>query len=422
VTSAATLKGERIPFACLAFSPDGQMLAAGEAVSPLTLPGGARMDGAVRLWSLAAGKEVRQLRAGAGGVNAVAFSPDGRVVAAAGTDDGLIRLWDAGTGNELARLERTPDPTVPPGIVEGTKVLAFSPDGRTLAAVSAHKEKSNLPSWPARGRDLRAVSLWEIATGKMRYEMRLSPNSVRSIAFVGGRYLLLGCADGVIQVRDLALDEWLPVAHGHQDAVDALAVSPDGRSLVSGSWDTTALLWQTAALVGKKPLAKARPAARDIEKLLETLTGEDAPGAYRAAWELAGVPDCVPLLKARVRPVPVVDGARLKALIADLDGEEFAVREAATVELRRLGSAAAQPLREVLRGSPSPEVRRRAESLVAAQAPGGESERLSARALEVLEQMATPEAVGLLEALAQGAPAARQTKDARASLRRLGRP
>jgi RNA polymerase sigma factor (sigma-70 family) len=416
--AAGTLTGERIPFACLAFSPDGQMLATGEGMPPLALPAGARLDGAVRLWDLETRKEVRKLGPAAGGVNAVTFSPDGRVVAAGAEGD--IHLWDTGTGEERARLERAADPAVPEWMVEGTKALAFSPDGRTLAAVSVHKQRGNLaPALPGRDADVRTVTLWEIATGKVRNEIRLPRNSVRSVAFLGNRYLLLGGADGIIQVRDLALGEWLPVAHGHQGVVAALAVAPDGRSFASGSWDTTALVWRTEALVGKRPLAAGRPTAREVEGLVEALAGNDASGAYRAAWVLAGAPECVPLLKARVRPAQVADGPRLKALLADLDSEQFTVREAATAELGRLGGAATPALREVLRGSPSPEVRRRVQGLLTALAPGGEQERLSARVVEVLELLGTPEAVGLLEALAQGAPAARQTQDAKASLRRL---
>jgi RNA polymerase sigma factor (sigma-70 family) len=424
-TEARTLAGERFKFACLAFSPDGQTLAAGEAVDMIGLVGGRpapEWAGAVRLWQVGTGKEIRQLKARAGRVHAVAFSPDGRLLASGGPDDEAIHLWDVQSGAERARLERPADPAAPGGMFEGTSALAFSPDGRTLAAVSYGDYTSNVaPNVPAHGKDVRAVSLWEIATGKVRHEIRLPRNSVWSVAFAGARFLLLGGVDGTVHVRDLARDEWLPVAHGHQDAVMSLAVAPDGRSFASGSSDTTALVWRTEAVVGKRPPQKARPTPRELDGLVEDLAGADAPRAYRAAWALAGVPEAVPLLKGRVRPVAVADAARLKALIADLDSEQFAVREEATAELSRLAEAAGPALREALRGSPSPEVRRRAEGLLAALAPGGENERVAARVLEVLEQLGTPEAVGLLEALAKGAPAARQTQEAKASLRRLAR-
>jgi hypothetical protein len=127
----------------------------------------------------------------------------------------------------------------------------------------------------------------------------------------------------------------------------------------------------------------------------------------------------VPLLARLVRPSPAADAARLKALVARLGSDEFRTREEATGELRRLGEVAAPALREALRRRPSPEVRRRAERLLARVA--ADDRRTSARALEVLEQAGTPEARRLLEALANGEPEARQTREAKAALRRLGR-
>jgi RNA polymerase sigma factor (sigma-70 family) len=258
-----TLAGGQWDFACLAFSPDGKTLAAGEADASIP-PGGARRpDGAVRLWRLATGKEVRRFQAGAGRVSAVAFAPDARLLASAGADDGTVHLWDADTGAERARYERQTDPAAPPAMFEGTVALAFSPDGRTLAAVSYYEYKSNLvPNAPAREADVRTVSLWEVASGKMRYEIRLSHNSVRSVAFAAGRFLLLGCLDGTIRVRDLVRDKWLPVARGHQEAVAALAVAPDGRSFASGSWDTTAIVWRTEDVLGKRTAPHEREGDR----------------------------------------------------------------------------------------------------------------------------------------------------------------
>src|SRR5262249_8078596 len=109
-----------------AFSPDGDTLA--------TVAGAP--DDTGRLWDLKAmvGKggypRARKHELHPGGATAVAWSPDGRLIASAGVN-GVVRVWDAITGNDCAVLQHAP------GAAVGVTCLAFSPDGRLLASGGA---------------------------------------------------------------------------------------------------------------------------------------------------------------------------------------------------------------------------------------------------------------------------------------------
>jgi HEAT repeat protein len=113
--------------------------------------------------------------------------------------------------------------------------------------------------------------------------------------------------------------------------------------------------------------------------------------------------------------------AKIPELIANLDHDSFQVRERAVRELEELGELAGPALRKELDGSPSPEVRRQVTRILQQlQFPGSSPELLRAmRAIEVLGQIATPEAKAALETLASGTAKDRVTQEAKVSLKHL---
>jgi hypothetical protein len=166
--------------------------------------------------------------------------------------------------------------------------------------------------------------------------------------------------------------------------------------------------------------------SKEIETAWMDLASDDAARAFQAIGRLIASPkEGVSLLQKYLRPTATVDEKRLSGLIADLDSNTFSVRETAMKELEKLGEVAAPMCRKALEGKPSAEMRRRLEALLEKQTrdrqdPPSDHLRIL-RAIEALEYMATPEAKQVLESLAQGAPEARLTREAQASLQRLAK-
>jgi hypothetical protein len=162
------------------------------------------------------------------------------------------------------------------------------------------------------------------------------------------------------------------------------------------------------------------PAAR-LRALWARLATGDPLRAYRAAWELAEVPDqAVPFLRQRVHPVRPPDAKRLARLLAELESDHYEERERAEEELAALDRLAVPALRAALRSKPSLELALRARRLLALIDARGLPPQ-QALGLAVLEDIASPAARRLLRELAAGAPDARLTRHAQAALARLQR-
>ena len=191
----AKLQGEFCLGNSIAFSPNGRLLAYKD-----------RYD-IIKLWDIKYDREITSLL---NAESSLAFSPDGRLFAS-GSEDSTIKLWDIERRKELAIL----------GDVEND-VLAFSPDNRLLATISGEDEKIKL--W-----DIEHISeplTFEEDNGQHISSMAFNPN---------GSLLASASVDGMVKLWDIQKRNKVATLSGHSDEVNAVAFSPDGKVVVSGS-------------------------------------------------------------------------------------------------------------------------------------------------------------------------------------------
>jgi WD40 repeat protein len=330
------------------------------------------------------------------------LAPDGRLLTM-WSYDRKVRIWDVRAGRKLHEY------SLPQAGNRGY-VATLSPDGRLLAAMGV---------WSLAPVDHPILMLMDLATGQIVRRIDV-PSHTGTLAFSTDGQMLAwtSAADTAIRLLEVASGRERRRLAGHRGQVTALAFSADGRRLLSGCNDTTALVWD---LAGR---ASATLTAAELGALWADLAGADAARAYRAIHQLVAAPESsVPFLRKHLQLVTPADEKRVARLIADLDSEDFAVRQKATAALRELSDQPLAAYRKALEGNPSLETRRRLEDLLEKAVSAWwdvSGERLrSLRAVEALELAGTKEAREVLTRLAGGAPAARLSEQAQAALRRL---
>lgn len=201
------------------------------------------------------------------------------------------------------------------------------------------------------------------------------------------------------------------------------AFSSDGTRLAMGYWDATGLIWDLRPAIGRAGMPARALSPTHLNQLWSDLGGEDAAEAHAAIWTLVAAPEkALRVLDERLKSADQIDPQRMHQLLTDLDSPKFAVRQGASRELEQIADQAEPLLREVLEKRLPLEARRRIEEMLRLPRVLRNPECLRcARAIQVLEQIGTPEARQILQRLAGGASQARLTQEAKASLERLAK-
>jgi WD40 repeat protein len=199
----------------VAFSPDGTILATASA------------DSRVLLWDVASHHLRASWQGHDGPVTAMVFSPDGRHVASGG-EDRTVRLWP---------VDGQDAPVILRGHTDIVLALAYSPDSRMLTSSSLG--------------DYR-VRFWNVETGKSQKSLITTPGTatVTCLAYTpDGCTLITGNEHGTVALWNLATHRQMTPLNAHQGWVKSFALSVDGKSLATGGNDGFVKIWNMADLL-----------------------------------------------------------------------------------------------------------------------------------------------------------------------------
>ena len=235
----------------IAFSADGGLLAAACVGSP------------IQLWDVNTYQHIKTLTgAGHSRVQSISFSPDLRSLASSGYD-GTVRIWNIFTGETTQTIA---------GFYGGFNCFAVNPDRKTIACQEKNRtiylfdsttgriqKKVRRPSYRSvddiayspdgktiAGADFQDITLFDVDTGKEKNRLEGHLGAVRCVAFSSdGNTIASGSEDTTVRLWNANTGELKHTLKGHEKGVISVAFSPDGKTIASGSEDMTVHLWNT---------------------------------------------------------------------------------------------------------------------------------------------------------------------------------
>ena len=277
-------------------------------------------DGKIFVWQVADGQQLLAFPEILGGVSAIAFSPDGKILSSGG-EDGIVRLWDANTGEGLDELWGHRDRVNRLCFSGDGEIVASSSDdetaklwdvssGQCIQTLAGHNSAVRGISFSKGDRILATCSddetakLWDANTGECLRTFIGDASLILAVGFIednnkdkdkdrGWRAIACSSSDRIVKLSDIETGKSIGILEGHADSVWGVAFSRDGRLLATSSDDQTVKLW-------------------DIERnaCIKTLGGFESQ-----VWEIAFSPDSEILATGSVeRIVQLWDVARGRSL------------------------------------------------------------------------------------------------------------
>jgi WD40 repeat protein len=321
---------------------------------------------AIKIWDVASGKDPRIIDGQADTIRSAALSPDGRF-ALTGNQDGTMKIWDAATGKDLR--------TFSGNAVFSSEVSAavFSPDGRFILAngistlpdfnvteltikkarqgeeaLSAGERAylSRFDNPDANKNEGKAFVLWDAASGKPVRSFGGHKSFIGALAFSpDGRFILSSSWDSTLRLWDAATGKELRRFEGHTEAIDSIAFSPDGRHAATGSFNGWVSIWDVAS-------------GRELALMITATAGEwlavTPEGFFSASHRdtdmMAIVRGLEPTTIGQVRQSLFSPDLVREALAGDPDGE--VKRAAIVISLDKVLDAGPPPSAEITSHAP----------------------------------------------------------------------